>query len=114
MGKTSSGSVNGAKTLLVGVGGTSVTDDMDERDVEAREVAGEREVDLPLVTSMNGSSTNFSKSPLLPSSESSSSEFPSTASIEKKSNFGKISFSKSAAFRPSQLVEMAAEKDLGY
>ena len=92
MGETSSDSVNGAKTLLVGVGGTCVTDDMEERDVEAREVAGEREADLPRVTSTKGSSTNSSKSPLLPSSESSSSEFPSTASIEKKSNSEKISF----------------------
>ncbi len=87
---TSSNSSSGEKALLVGVGGKSVTDDMEERDVEVREVAGEREADLPLVTSTKGSSTNSSKSPLLPSSESSSSAFPSTASIEKKSNSGKI------------------------
>ena len=73
-----SDSVNGAKTLLVGVGGTSVTDDIEERDD-----AGD--ADLPRVTSMKGSLTNSSKSPLLPSSESPSSEFSSTASIENKS-----------------------------
>ena len=88
---TSSNSSSGEKALLIGVGGNSGTDDMEERDVEVREVAGEREADLPLVTSMNGSPTNSSKSPLLPSSESLS-ELSSTASIEKRSMFEKISF----------------------
>jgi hypothetical protein len=110
---TSSDSSSGEKALLVGVGGNSGTDDMEERDVEVREVAGEREADLPLVTSMNGSLTNSSKSPLLPSSESLS-ELSSTASIEKRSMFEKISFWKSAAFRPPQQVEMAAEVELRY
>ena len=82
--ETSSDSINGAKTLLVGVGGTSHTDDIEERDV-AGEADLEELLDLTRATSTKDLLTNSSKSLLLPSSESSSSESPSTASIEKKS-----------------------------
>jgi len=91
--ETSSDSINGAKTLLVGVGGTSDTDDIEERDV-AGEADLEELLDLPRATSTEGSSVSSSKSPLLPSSESSSES--STAPI------GESAFSKWTAFCPSQ------------
>ena len=91
--RISSASVNGSKTLLIGVGGNNDTDDIEESDVD-----GEADLDLPRVTGTKGSSGSSSKSPLLPSSELSSSG-SSTASIDKSA------FSKWTAFRPPHLVE---------
>ena len=92
---TSSDSVKGSNTLMVGVGGISDTDDVEERDVDG-ETYLERLLDLPQATGTKGLSASASKSPLLPSSGSSSES--STASINKSA------FARWTALRPSHLA----------
>ena len=103
--RTSSDSVKCSRTLLIGVGGDNDPDDIEERDVDG-EADLEMLLDLPRVTCTKGSSATSVKSPLLPSSEPSSSESSPTTPI------GKSAFSKWTAFRLSHLVEKDVEKTL--